>query len=93
MSELEKIFQSEFTEENQQKLLRALNAGLSSFETLLPTNRIRDGIEASDFYEELMVRKTAELHVQAEYKPEFVALYKTWVEANRKRIDTVLLRL
>mgnify|MGYP001608913185 CR=1 FL=1 len=93
MSELEKIFQSEFTEENQLKLTGALNAGLTAFETLLPTNRIRDGLAASDFYEALMLRKTAELDVQEEYKPEFVDLYKTWVEANRKRIDTVLLRL
>ncbi|MEK9166956.1 MAG: hypothetical protein AAB836_01500 [Patescibacteria group bacterium] len=93
MSELEEIFQSEFTEENQKNLLRALNAGLLSLETRLPTNLKRDGLAADDFCMELMTHRTAELPLLAKYKPEFVDLYKTWVEANRKRIDTVLLRL
>lgn len=93
MSDFEKIFQSEFTEQNQKHLLKVLEAGLKCLETNLPTNLYRDGLAADDFCMELMTHRIAELPLIDKHRPEFAILYREWLAANRKRIDAVLLKL
>lgn len=93
MSDLQKMFEREFTDENQAHLLRTVEAGLRCLETQMPTNLRRDGLAADDFGMELMFGQKAEMTWLADVKPEFANLYLEWVVANRKRIDAVLCRL